>query len=49
MKSVPEERLRAKDPELVSFFNINTPEDLLRAEQLLAARSATEVAWTSQT
>jgi len=49
MKSVPEERLRAKDPELVSFFNINTPEDLLRAEQLLAARSATEDAWTSQT
>ena len=49
IKRVPEERLRAKDPELVSFFNINTPKDLLRAEQLLAARSAAEGAWTSQT
>jgi molybdopterin-guanine dinucleotide biosynthesis protein A len=37
IKRIPEERLREKDPELVSFFNINTPEDLERAEQLLAA------------
>jgi molybdopterin-guanine dinucleotide biosynthesis protein A len=33
-KKVPEALLRAIDPELVSFFNINTPEDLVRAEQM---------------
>lgn len=42
IKKIPEERLREKDPELVSFFNVNTPEDLARAEQMLAAGSATE-------
>lgn len=31
---VPEENLRQADPELVSFFNINTPADLHRAEAL---------------
>jgi molybdopterin-guanine dinucleotide biosynthesis protein A len=40
---VPEERLRARDPDLVSFFNVNTPEDLARAEQLLSAASPAEV------
>jgi molybdopterin-guanine dinucleotide biosynthesis protein A len=47
IKKIPEERLREKDRELVSFFNVNTPEDLTRAEQLLAAGIATEAEWTS--
>ena len=32
---IPEETLRAVDPELKSFFNINTPADLARAEAWL--------------
>jgi molybdopterin-guanine dinucleotide biosynthesis protein A len=43
IKMVPEERLRARDPDLVSFFNVNTPEDLACAEQLLSAASSSEV------
>jgi molybdopterin-guanine dinucleotide biosynthesis protein A len=43
IKMVPEERLRARDPDMVSFFNVNTPEDLSRAEQLLSAASSAEV------
>lgn len=31
VKTVPESDLRVIDPELVSFFNINTPEDLAQA------------------
>lgn len=34
LKTVAEADLRAKDPELISFFNINTPEDLAKAEAL---------------
>ncbi|BBO90502.1 molybdenum cofactor guanylyltransferase [Desulfosarcina ovata] len=34
IKPVAESELRAIDPELVSFFNMNTPEDLVRAESL---------------
>jgi molybdopterin-guanine dinucleotide biosynthesis protein A len=37
IKRIPEERLRARDPDLVSFFNVNTPQDLALAEELLAA------------
>lgn len=44
---VPEDRLRERDPELVSFFNVNTPEDLAQAERLLSAGETTEAAWTS--
>ncbi len=33
-KKVPENHLRQKDPGLISFFNINTPEDLLKAEAM---------------
>lgn len=33
-KYVPEARLREKDPGLISFFNVNTPEDLARAEEI---------------
>ena len=32
VKKVPEDVLRQVDPELESFFNINTPDDLKRAE-----------------
>jgi molybdopterin-guanine dinucleotide biosynthesis protein A len=32
VKKVPENALRQADPELQSFFNINTPDDLKRAE-----------------
>lgn len=35
IKKIPEKDLRAKDPDLLSFFNINTPEDLKRAEELI--------------
>jgi molybdopterin-guanine dinucleotide biosynthesis protein A len=34
IQKVPEKRLREKDPELLSFFNINTPEDLARAREI---------------
>ena len=37
-KKIPESELRSKDPELISFFNVNTPQDLVRAEEM-AARS----------
>ena len=36
MKKIPETVLRSKDPELKSFFNINTPEDLAKAEEMAA-------------
>jgi len=35
VKEVPEEKLRAVDPDLVSFFNINTPEDLAASEKIV--------------
>lgn len=35
VKTVAEEDLRKIDPELSSFFNINTPEDMIRAEAQL--------------
>jgi len=35
VKMIPEAILRERDPELLSFFNINCPEDLARAEQLV--------------
>jgi len=34
LKTVDESELRKVDPELVSFFNVNTPADLVRAEAL---------------
>ncbi len=39
---IPEDRLRERDPDLISFFNVNTPEDLARAEHLLCAGAKTE-------
>lgn len=35
VKEIPEARLRKVDPDLASFFNINTPEDLTAAEKML--------------
>jgi len=35
VKKITEEACREKDPDLVSFFNINTPEDLFQAEKLV--------------
>lgn len=35
VKKIPENKLREIDPELVSFFNVNTPEDLVKAEEML--------------
>ena len=41
LKKIPYDRFRAVDPELHSFFNVNTPEDLQRAKQTLAAHGIT--------
>ena len=34
IKKIAEKKLREADPDLVSFFNVNTPQDLARAEQI---------------
>jgi molybdopterin-guanine dinucleotide biosynthesis protein A len=39
IKNIPENQLRTVDPELRSFLNINTPEDLARAEEMVAHSS----------
>ena len=36
IKHIAENQLRQVDPELRSFLNINTPEDLVRAEEMIA-------------
>ncbi len=35
IKKIPEPVLRDKDPDLISFFNINTPDDLVLAESMV--------------
>ena len=35
VKKIPEKIFLEKDPDLISFFNINTPEDLNRAEKII--------------
>ena len=35
IKKIPEDVLRQKDPQLRSFFNVNSPEDLARAERIV--------------
>jgi molybdopterin-guanine dinucleotide biosynthesis protein A len=40
VKEVPEARLRSADPHLMSFFNINTPEDLAASEEMWREREA---------
>ena len=39
VREVPEDELRRYDPNLLSFFNINTQEDVDRAEALAAQAS----------
>lgn len=39
LKKIGEKRLREKDPELNSFFNVNTPEDLARAQEMAGSRT----------
>jgi molybdenum cofactor guanylyltransferase len=46
--TIAEDRLREKDPSLVSFFNVNSPQDMTRAEQMVSAGKETEAAWTSR-
>jgi molybdopterin-guanine dinucleotide biosynthesis protein A len=40
---VPEEELRRFDPELLSLFNVNTPEDLARARDIAGMKSVAAV------
>ena len=35
IKTISEKKLRQKDPDLISFFNINTPQDLERAREMV--------------
>jgi molybdopterin-guanine dinucleotide biosynthesis protein A len=35
VKEIPEARLRSADPHLISFLNINTPEDFTACEEIL--------------
>jgi GTP:adenosylcobinamide-phosphate guanylyltransferase len=35
---VEQEEIERLDPEGLSFFNVNTPEDLLKAERILAQK-----------
>jgi molybdenum cofactor guanylyltransferase len=44
IKKIPEDLLREKDPQLLSFFNVNSPEDLARAEQLVKSTMNAETA-----
>lgn len=39
VKRVDESELRDVDPDLVSFFNVNRPDDLLKAEELLKEKN----------
>jgi molybdopterin-guanine dinucleotide biosynthesis protein A len=34
LKKIPEKLLRERDPGLISFFNINTPEDFSMAQRM---------------
>ena len=40
IKYIPESVLLQKDPELISFFNINTPDDLAQAEEMVVMGKA---------
>ncbi|HUV50545.1 MAG TPA: molybdenum cofactor guanylyltransferase [Anaerolineae bacterium] len=35
VKKLPENLLRENDPDLLSFFNVNTPDDLTKAEKII--------------
>jgi len=40
VKKIPEKVLREKDPDLISFFNINTPHDQEKAEKILKIQTS---------
>ena len=42
IREISEQRLRRADPELVSFFNINRPEDMDLAKRMVADRNVSE-------
>ncbi|OQX02080.1 MAG: hypothetical protein BWK80_58670 [Desulfobacteraceae bacterium IS3] len=39
VKKIPEKKLREKDPDLQSFFNINTPDQLAEAEAIMRGKN----------
>ncbi len=43
VKEIPEARLRSADPHLISFFNINTPDDLAASEKMLSAKQGPKI------
>jgi molybdopterin-guanine dinucleotide biosynthesis protein A len=45
LKTIGEDQLRPLDPELISFFNVNTPEDLETAAGMLSGRPE-DAKWT---
>jgi len=47
VRAIPEDVLRQKDPELLSFFNVNSPEDLAQAEQFVKKGLKKEAEWIS--
>jgi molybdopterin-guanine dinucleotide biosynthesis protein A len=40
LKTIGEEKLRQIDPELTSFFNVNTPEDMEKAADMLQSSTS---------
>ena len=40
VKKIPEKVLRKKDPDLISFFNINTPQDQEKAEKMFKIQTS---------
>ena len=45
VKKIPEKILREKDPDLISFFNINSPEDQEKAEKMLETTKTEETSY----
>ncbi len=45
VKKIPEKVLREKDPDLISFFNINTPQDREKAEKMLEITKTEETSY----
>jgi len=38
VKTIDEQQLREKDPNLISFFNVNTPDDLAMALKMVSEK-----------
>lgn len=43
VKKVPEASLRGSDPDLLSFFNVNTPDDLKKAENIVSQNQMPDI------